>query len=465
MLETPLGPDALTLVGLSGEEGISRLFRLELDLVADPRRDIPFDRLVGQPATVGLAGGRYFNGLVSRFGAGTRDAVGAGFRLELVPQLWLLTRRSGSRIFQQQSVPEIVERVLADSDVEATFELEGSYFARDYCVQYRESDFDFVSRLLAEEGIFYFFKHNAGGHTLVVADRAQALPSAGTFAFAQSRTPGERVFDWEKTQELRAGKVTLRDYEFELPANALEVSAAIPESVRAGSVTHTLRPPGSDTRELYDYPGGYAERFDGIDPGGGERPQDIQRLLQVAPQVAAIRMQEEAAGCVVVTASSTCLAAATGHTFALAGHFDADGRYLLTGVSHSASQPAAARGTKGFEYANSFTCIPDGVTFRPPRTPRAVVAGAQTAFVVGPAGATTFSDRYGRVKVQFHWDREGQHDAQSSCWIRVAQPVGSPQPGFYSVPEVGDEVLVAFLEGDPDQPVIVGTVPNVPPRT
>jgi type VI secretion system secreted protein VgrG len=277
------------------------------------------------------------------------------------------------------------------------------------------------------------------------------------------------VFEWEKTQELRSGKVTLRDYEFELPHASLEATATIPESVQAGRVTHALRLAGNESLELYDYPGRYAQRFDGIGPGGEERPQDLQRLLQVAPQVAETRMQEEAVASLAVSGSSTYRALASGHTFTLAGHFDADGRYLLTGVTHSASQPAAVNGTRGFEYSNSFTCIPEGLLFRPPRvTPRAVVAGPHTAFVVGPAGATTFADRYGRVKVQFHWDREGKRDENSSCWVRVVQPTATGQRGLYSLPEVGDEVVVSFLEGDPDQPVIVGRVYNAadaPPRT
>jgi type VI secretion system secreted protein VgrG len=196
---------------------------------------------------------RHFNGIVSRFSAGARDATTTQYWAEVVPSLWLLTRRTQCRVFQQLSVPEIVRRVLAEALVDATFELRQTYFARDYCVQYRETDFDFVSRLMQEEGIFYFFEHEAGGHVLVVADSPQSHPDSGTFVFDRARSPAagaDRVFGWEKTQELRSGKVTLRDYEFELPQSPIEASATIQESVQVGQVTHRLALGGNDRLEL-----------------------------------------------------------------------------------------------------------------------------------------------------------------------------------------------------------------------
>ncbi len=467
-VDTPLGRDAFGVTGFSGRESVSSLFDFRLDLVAPNDRAIPFEQIVGQPLTVTLTPPsgtpRYFNGVVSRLTQGVRLPQGTQYRAEVVPSLWFLRRNTGSRIFQQKTVPDILRLVLASIPAQTSFELTDTHFARDYCVQYRESDFDFVSRLMEEEGIWYFFRHEDGKHTLVLADARRAQPGIGTFPFDLSGPQNrDRVFDWQKTQELRSGRVTVRDFEFELPQAPIEATAPIPESVQAGQVAHRLRLAGNERLELYDYPGGYAERFDGVGPGGGDQPDELQNSFRAASQDAGIRIQVEAEQSVVVGGSSTVAAFTSGRTFALQGHFDADGSYLLTDVTHAATQDAG-----GFEYTNSFTCIPDGVPFRPVRaTPRPVLGGSQTAIVVGPAGEEVFTDKYGRVKVQFHWDREGKKDERSSCWIRVGQPVGGKGHGFFWIPEVNDEVVVAFEEGDPDRPIIVGRVYNAsdaPPR-
>jgi type VI secretion system secreted protein VgrG len=460
-VDTPLGRDAFTLVTFAGDEGISTLFRFQLDLVAADSA-IPFEQIVGQPVTVTLqlpsGTGRHFHGIVSRFAQGARTPTATQYHAEVVPSLWLLTRTTDSRVFQHLTVPEIVRRVLAGTPVQTSFELEGSYFARDYCVQHRETDFDFISRLMEEEGIFYFFRHDADGHELVVADGPRAHPNVGTFPFDRSGSQAQRVFEWEKTQELRSGRVTLRDYEFELPDSPIEASATIPESVQAGQVTHKLRLGGNEQLELYDYPGEWAERFDGVGPGREDQREDLLNIFRAAPQSAEIRMQEEAEQSVIINGASTCRALESGHTFALRGHFNADGPYLVTSVRHSATE---------LEYTNAFTCLPGSVRFRPARvTARPTLAGPQTAVVVGN-GDEIYVDQYGRVKVQFHWDREGKKDENSSCWIRVAQPVGGRGSGFFWLPEVNDEVLVAFEEGDPDRPLIVGRLYNAsdaPPR-
>jgi type VI secretion system secreted protein VgrG len=234
--------------------------------------------------------------------------------------------------------------------------------------------------------------------------------------------------------------------------------------VQAGQVVHRLRLAGNERLELYDYPGGYAERFDGVGPGGGDQPDELQNIFRAASQDAGIRIQVEAEQSVVVTGSSTVAAFTSGRTFALQGHFNADGSYLLTDVTHAASQDAGAS-----QYTNSFTCIPDGVPFRPVRsTPKPVLGGSQTAIVVGPAGEEVFTDKYGRVKVQFHWDREGKNDENSSCWVRVAQAWAGATWGAIHIPRIGQEVIVDFLEGDPDRPIITGRVynaDNMPPYT
>ena len=342
-VDTPLGRDAFGVTGFSGRESISSLFDFRLDLVAPNDRAIPFEQIVGQPLTVTLTPPsgtpRYFNGVVSRLTQGVRLPQGTQYRAEVVPWLWFLTRNAGSRIFQQKTVPDILRQLLSATPAQTSFELTDTHFARDYCVQYRESDFDFVSRLMEEEGIWYFFRHEDGKHTLVLADAPRAQPGIGTFPFdltgAKNR---DRVFDWQKTQELRSGRVTVRDFEFELPQAPIEATATIPESVQAGQVAHRLRLAGNERLELYDYPGGYAERFDGVGPGGGDQPDELQNIFRAASQDAGIRIQVEAEQSVVVTGGSTVAAFTSGRTFALQGHFNADGSYLLTDVTHAASQ-------------------------------------------------------------------------------------------------------------------------------
>lgn len=463
---TPLGPNIFTLAGLSGREEISRLFSFQVDLLLENSIDAALDRLVGQPLTIELAlpggGSRFFNGIASRVSQGARGARSTSYRAEIVPRLWLQTRTQQSRSFADRTVPEILQSVLGHpGDVE--MRLQANYQPRDYCVQYRESDFDFISRLMEEEGIFYFFKHAQGGHTLVLGDTPSGHPDvpgarAATFDTTGSgKTPALAVFTWEKTQELRAGKVTLHDYNFQLPGNALEGTAIIRESVRAGQVTHMLRVGGNGGLELYDYPGGYAQHFDGIGPGGGEQPAEPQKIFEAAQRTAAIRMDEEAVASITVEGASNCRQFTSGHRFALEQHPNADGAYVLTRVEHSVRVTDANGGERGLQYENRFTCIPEALPFRPSRvTARPVIPGTQPALVVGPPGEDIFTDKYGRVKVKFFWDREGN----SSRWIRVAQPHSSTGSGVVWIPEIDDEVIVAFEEGDPDRPYVLGAVFN-----
>ena len=468
-VSTPLGPNVFTLAGFSGREEISRLFSFQLDLLLENESDAPLDRLVGRPAAVELAlpggGSRFFNGIASRVSQGARGARQTSYRAEIVPRLWLLTRTQQSRSFAHHTVPEIVRLVLGDI---SAFEMRlvGNYQARDYCVQYRESDFDFVSRLMEEEGIFYYFTHTQGGHTMVLTDSAAGIsdiPGARAVAFDASgsgKTPAQSVFSWEKTQEVRAGKVTLWDHNFQLPDDHLEGTATIRESVRAGQVTHMLRVAGNGGLELYDYPGGYAKRFDGIGPGGGEQPAELQKIFTAAERTAAIRMDEEALASLVIDAASNARSFTSGHRFALEQHPNGDGAYVITRVEHTIRVKDPGAGERGLQYENRFTCIPEALPFRPSRiTPRPVIAGTHTAVVVGPAGEEIFTDKYGRVKVQFHWDREGKRDSDSSCWIRVAQ-IFSADRGVFWIPEIDDEVIVAFEAGDPDRPYVLGAVFN-----
>jgi type VI secretion system secreted protein VgrG len=474
---TPLGPDALLLESFNGTEAVSELFHFQLDLLAAGAEEVPFDKLLGQPVTVSIAmpGGalRYFNGIVSRFSQGPQLRGAAGnvtfvrYRAEMVPKLWLLGRNFQSRIFQQMTVPDILKKVLAGLNV--SWQIQGAFSPRDYCAQYRESDFAFASRLMEEEGIWYTFQHSDAGHTLVVANTPQShadVPGPATLIYETIEggvREEDRIHAWEKTQEIRSGKETLWDHCFELPGKNLEAAKTILESMQVGTVGHKLKVGGNDQLEIYDYPGGYAQRFDGVTPGGSDRAGDVQKIFDDNQRTAGIRMEQEAAPGLLVCGQSNCRHLTAGCRFTLSRHFNANGPYVLTRVTHHASVEGAYTTPTAVPlvYHNRFECIPAALPFRPQRvTPKARVEGAQTAVVVGPANEEIFTDKYGRIKVQFPWDRQGTNDQNSSCWVRVATSWAGQQWGAISIPRVGQEVVVDFLEGDPDRPLVVGSVYN-----
>jgi len=478
-IHTPLDKDTLLLEGFSGQEALSSLFHFHLDLLAENTTNIAFDKLLGQKAyiEVSLPNSelRYFNGIVSSFSQGSQDQRFTRYSAELVPQLWLLTRTVRSRIFQHLSVIDILKQVLTGLDL--SFETTGTYEPRDYCVQYRESDFHFASRLMEEEGIYYFFEHSADSHQMVIADTPQSHPDLPTdskliYEVVEGGTRDEeRIFQWDKTQELRSGKSTLWDHCFELPGKNLAATKPIVETVQVGKISHKLKVGGNDKFEIYDYPGAYAQRFDGVDSGGGDNASDIQKIFEDNQRTVGIRMQQEAVPSIVINCASNIRHLVSGYKFTLMRHFNADGQYVITSLSHVAEEPYGTSPQAGKEnhYSNAFTCIPFGLPFRPARTtPRPFVHGSQTAVVVGPTGEEITTDKYSRVKVQFNWDREGKNDAASSCWVRVGTPWAGKQWGMIHIPRVGQEVIVDFLEGDPDQPIIIGSVYNasqMPPYT
>ncbi|WP_246014660.1 type VI secretion system Vgr family protein [Geomonas oryzae] len=445
-ITTVFGEDALLLTELSGEEGISCSFRFELSLLSE-QHDISSDSLLGSNVTVSIAladgNRRYLDGIISTFSQGrTGDEEGAdarfsSFRCTMVPWFWSLSESANIRAFQSLSVPEIVERIFADHGFSwFQLQLRGSYEKREFCVQYRETDFNFVSRLLEEEGIFYFFKHEKGRHTMILADSPEAhLPcpfqqKASCLINASGTREEDVITSLEISRQLRSTRYSLNDYNFMVPRTGLKVQSDTP--AHSGPV-----------REVYDVPGGYGKLADG------------ERLAR-------IRMEEEEARSVAVTGESDCRAFVSGYRFTLAGHGNAnlDGKdLLLVSVRHDAVE---AYGTDApSSYRNSFTCIPYRTPYRPPRlTPKPILQGAQTATVVGPPGEEIHTDQYGRVKVQFHWDREGKRDDKSSCWIRVSQPWAGNGWGAFYLPRVGQEVVVDFLEGDPDRPIIIGQLHN-----
>jgi type VI secretion system secreted protein VgrG len=483
---TPLGPDALLLEGFQGVEAVSALFEFQLDLLAEEDTEVSFDKLLGQPVSIAVrrfdGSYRHFHGIVSRFSQGGYLPGPPGakafvrYNATVVPQVWLLTRRAQSRIFQQMSVPDILRQVLTGLDVNMSG-IHGTFHPRDYCVQYRETDFDFISRLMEEEGIYYFFEHAEDGHKMVLANTPSGhpnVPSPATViydAMAGGVRSEERVYEWSKVQELRSGKYTLWDHCFELPHKHLEADKTITDSVQVGEVNHKLKLSSNGSLELYDWPGEYAQRFDGVTPGGGDRASDIQKIFEDNKRTVEIRIQQEAVPGLAINGASGCRQFSAGHKFTLEQHFNANGAYILTRVQHSAGLGGVytALGDEAEGYRNIFTCIPAALPYRPQRvTPKPVISGTQTAVVVGPAGEEIFPDKYGRVKVQFHWDREGRKDTNSSCWVRVATLWAGKQWGVIHIPRIGQEVVVAFEEGDPDRPIIVGSVFNaeqMPPYT
>jgi type VI secretion system secreted protein VgrG len=505
-LTTPLGQDALLLEELHGTEAVSELFHFRLDLLTPEGKRVLFAKVLGRKVTVALTmpdgGYRYINGLVNRVtkGAQVRGPQGKPtffrYRAELVPEFWLWTKRVRSRIFQQKSVPDILKEVLAGLDVD--FRLQGQYPKRDYCVQYQESDFAFACRLMEDEGITYFFSHTANGHTLVLTDSTQGhphVPEPSQLHFeevAGEVRPDDRILSWEKTQELRAGKYTAWDYCFEMADKNLGATAKTPLTVRAGTITHALDLGGSGRLELFDYPGGYAHHVDGVGPSGNDQSDQLAKLFSDNARTARLRMEEETSGAVSVAGESSCRQLTAGHRFALDRHDTADGPYLLTRVEHAASLRGAytTEPRRAFDYRNSFEAVPAGLPYRPARaTPRPCIVGPQTAVVVGPSGEDVFTDKYGRIKVQFFWDRQakdqgtnrkgsaiiplqywgagdGAANPTSSCWVRVAQNWAGRGWGGMVIPRIGQEVVIGFQDGDPDRPLCLGCLynsANLPP--
>lgn len=488
-IATPLGQDAVLLEKFHGTEALSELFHFRLDLLAeDP---IDFDRLLGQNVTIRvvLANGteRWLNGIINSLSAGAqvaglkRNTTLRRYEAELAPALWLLTQRVQSRIFQNRSVPDILKQILHDDwQLKVTFQLVGTYQPRNYCVQYRETDFAFVSRLMEEEGIFYFFQHGDKSHTLFVTDSSLSLgevaaPSAVVYDTLRSgQSTGPRVWSWRKTQKMVPYKFTLQDYCFQMPHSDLTRQESVSGSVAAGTVKHQLNhqctTQGTDMLEIHEFPGRFAHCFDEVDKLGAVHAKELEKLFADNERLVKIRMEESAARSLNLGGAGDAANFITGQTFTLAQHFDADGSYLLTRVEHRASLQGvytALSQEKVPIYENTFACIPSTCLYRPPRgTPEPKIEGTQTAVVVGPKGQEIFIDKYGRVKVRFHWDRQAGADGERSCWIRVAQFWAGNSWGAFFWPRIGHEVVVAFEEGNPDRPLIIGSVynaANMPP--
>ena len=474
-LNTPLGPDKLLLLTFNGYEAISELFRFQLEVAAKKDEEIDFDKLIGKAISFGIKGTddnepRHFDGVCIEFSEGTRDREFKYYSIVVAPKLWMLTQRRNCRIFQQKSVQDILTTILAGLDTDVRLQV--TYQPREFCVQYNESEFDFASRLMEEEGIAYYFKFAEGSHTMVLLDNPQGhqeVPGGNSYTF-ETQTGGnrfddeERIGSWRRIQSWSSAKYTLWDHNFQLSDKHLESEKTInPETVSAGTKTHKLKVNGNEAFEVFEFPGNYAKRFDGISSSGGEQASELNKIFSDNARTTGIRMKQVATPDLVFSGGGNARRLAAGHKFELKQHFDADGTYVLVSVTHMAQEGDFRSGqdVNIEHYENSFTAIPLTLAYVPSRkTPRPRVFGCQTAKVVGPPGEEIFTDKYGRVKVQFRWDREGQENASSSCWLRVGTPWAGKNWGMVHIPRIGQEVMVDFMDGDPDRPIITGSVYN-----
>jgi type VI secretion system secreted protein VgrG len=445
-LYTPLGDNVLLLENIKGYEAISEPFKYTLDMLSE-NDSVSLSALIRKPVHVeidlGDGGPRIIHGRVSKFVQKGRRQVLTQYQMTVRPWLWFLSLWQDCKIFQNKSVTDIVEKVFTDHHfTDFSLDLVKTYQPREYCVQYRESALDFVSRLLEEEGIYYYFEHSTSAHKLILSDapsKYKYCPDQKTGrvqAVSTSTVEDDVVIDVECDTRAVPGIVTLDDYNFTTPSTNLQANAT-----------------DSFPEEIYDYPGEYEDR------AGGER-------------LASLRLEEQETPLTIVSGTSSCRGFIAGYKFDLKNHYrkDLNQTYLITGLRLTMTTNAYNTNAKvRDDYTNEFETIPATVTYRPERdTERPVISGVQTAMVVGPSGEEIYSDKYGRVKVQFNWDRDGKKNENSSCWLRVSQDWAGKNWGSVFIPRIGQEVIVEFLEGDPDRPIITGRVYNaeqMPPYT
>ncbi|SDW62839.1 type VI secretion system Vgr family protein [Nitrosomonas communis] len=444
-IDTPLGEDVLLFHKMTAREELGRLSEFQIDLLSD-RGDIKLDDILAKNVTVKLElpenKVRFFNGYVTRFSQVGIHGHYHLYHATVRPWLWFLTRTSDCRIFQNMTVPDIIQQVFDDHPqlVNVKKELTGTYRTYEYCVQYRETDFNFVSRLMEQEGIYYYFKHAEGRHTLILADSYAAHASFDGFAELPfvtheraARMEQNSITQWNFSREIQPGRYVMDDYDFKKPSVELQAKAKVNRQ-------HDLA-----DYEMYDYPGEYVTTSEGN-------------------EYVRIRIEELHSQFEQANGSATARGICNGYLFKLAGHprSDQNREYLVTSTVHQLEyNEYEAIDSTGSNYNCNFTVLNSREPFRLQRiTPKPFVQGPQTAVVVGPSGDEIYTDQYGRVKVQFHWDRRGEKNENSSCWMRVSHPWAGKNWGMVAIPRIGQEVIVDFLEGDPDQPIITGRVYN-----
>ncbi|HLK92905.1 MAG TPA: type VI secretion system tip protein TssI/VgrG [Polyangia bacterium] len=446
-------PDTFAVDHFGGADSLGNPFSYEVTLLSNSA-SFDISSLVGDTVTISVAlsdgNTRYFNGYVTRMTLVDVFDTHTRYQIRVEPWIYMLSSRINSRIFQHKSVPDIVKALFREhgfSDFED--QLSASYAAREYVVQYRESDFGFVSRILAHAGIYYYFRHEAHRHVLVLADSASAHATVTDYEKLEFHPQGaaseggdEFLNKWEVAHQWRSGAYASDDFDFERPKADLTAQLQANVKHKKGDL------------EIFDYPAGYVQSAD-IEGYVRARLQNVQSDVEVA------------------TGGGDVRGVGAGNLFTLTG-FPNDSQnkqYLVISAAYDAMNSSHDTGdsqvTQYFHF--SFSAIDGAVPYSPPLSMfRPRVEGPQTAIVVGEAGEEISTDKYGRVKVQFHWDREGKNDENSSCWVRVAQVWAGSGWGGIHIPRIGQEVIVDFLEGDPDRPIITGRVynaDNMPPYT
>ena len=448
-------------------ERMSALFQIRVELMIDLEKagQVQGDQLLGKRMTLRVSHGRdyskgpyrYFDGICSRFASVGKDHRYHHYEAEIVPWIWLLTKRADLRVYQDQNVPDIVESVLNELQADfADFKFEirakrGDYKKIDYCVQFRETHFNFISRLLETDGLYYFFEHTEAGHKMIIDDSLAAgsdVPNQAQVTYTSESGPGEFTDDnistWREERVIHSGKFAVRDYHSQIAQNKIDISGIVPKSNVAKN----------DKLEIFDWQSGSALRYNNTD-------KRLDEVNTTGTTLTNVRAQQSEVTHHTFSGLSCCRGFTPGYRFSL--KHDSGKKYLLTEVQHEGYQdPNYMTGEVVEEpYKNTFSSILADSQFRPQRvTPKPVVEGLETAKVVGKKGEEIWIDKYGRVRVQFFWDRKGKEDEKSTCWVRVAQISAGKRWGAYFWPRIGQEVLVAFVEGDPDQPVIVGSVYN-----
>ena len=473
-IETPLGKDYLLINKLSVTESISGLYEMEVELLYDEELDdarditqIDIQQILGQTVNITIDqkddAARQYIGMVNRFRQIDRRQRFSYYSARVVPNVWRLTQNTQSRIFQRKSVPDILAEVFDGFQV--NFQFKKTYKPRDYCVQYNESDFDFAARLMAEEGVFFYFDHSGEMEKMVVRDdytTPENCPNKHEVPmYDMDLHQGE---GWQGSinsliidYKLESGTQTFWDYNLQLPGKKLDATIASRNKIG-----------GNQSMETYLYPGGYAKRYDGIDSSGGDKTSNLDTIFSdnkkaVENQMLAVDSRHK-----ILSGVSDCASLTAGYRFNLERHANSEMNisYVVVSVSHTVSQTPAFENDRDVpdHYKNEFKCIPHGSGYPEFRLysdlPKPVIQGSQTAFVVGPEGEEILVDKFGRIKVQFHWDRQGQLDANSSCWVPVSQGWAGNKWGMVFIPRIGMEVIVDFLDGDPDRPIVKGCVYN-----
>jgi type VI secretion system secreted protein VgrG len=437
-ISTALPKDELLLTSIEGIESVSDVFEFEIQVLSKNHSLKP-EQLIGKPATVTIQNElkRTFNGFISRFVYGEVKSDNLRtYHLTMVPWLWFLTKTNDHRIFQNKTTKDIVTQVFSDLGFnDFKFKATGNTTPREYCVQHNESDFDFISRLLEEDGIAYYFEHINDSHMMHIVDAHNAYSTCKEtdLTYSKGNQPNTQLNRWEHQYEFRKGKWTLDDYDFKSPGtDQLKSKDSTSKFAKAKSYEHYEYTPYHD--------------FSGIN--------DLTEK----------RIQAEEVPMDTIQASSDCSSFYAGGKFTLKKHAvkEEQGDYVITSIHHRASDDSYLAGHEGSsEYANDFTCIPEKVYYRPALIHRKPwMQGPQSATVVGPAGEEIYIDELGRIKVQFHWDREGKRNENSSCFLRVMQPWAGNGWGTSFIPRIGMEVVVNFFDGDPDRPIVTGSLYN-----